>query len=186
MEANKEQMIDHMTTDRGMLTKEVTDGESKKHNQLDRERSIKILNSFIELNNDRIAGYDAASIETREADLTALFILFSYTSRKCSDEMTIEVLDLGGVPTTGFNTHNHFFKAYQVVKVMPTAHNREAILTACLHGEDMLHEAYQNVLSNALNDISDDLRNMLNAQHDLLKTDRDKVKSVRTLMLAHL
>ena len=186
MEANKDKITVNMATNSGMLTKAFVGPNNKKHNELDHERSIKTLNKFIELNSDRIAGYREASKETMEPDLTALFILFSWTSRKCEDEMSIEVLDLGGIPSTVSNTHNRFFKANKSVMVMSTIHNRQSILARCLHGEDVLLEAYQHVLNNTLNDVSDDLRSMLNAHYDLLKTDRDKMQSLCTLMLAQL
>jgi hypothetical protein len=45
------------------------------------EKSIDVLNKLIEINNDRIEGYQTASDETKESDLKELFSKLSNTAQ---------------------------------------------------------------------------------------------------------
>ena len=65
------------------------------------EKTIDVLNSLIEINNDRIEGYETASKETEEDDLQELFSRMMKTSTKCKQELTQEVERLGGTPIEG-------------------------------------------------------------------------------------
>jgi len=65
---------------------------------MDKDKSIGILNKLIEINNDRIEGYETASKETEENDLKHLFAGFITNSQRCKQDLTQQVLDLGGNP----------------------------------------------------------------------------------------
>lgn len=60
-----------------------------------------MLNTLIEINNDRIEGYETASKETDETDLKTLFAQLAQTSHECKDELVDEVEALGGTPEEG-------------------------------------------------------------------------------------
>ena len=55
--------------------------------------TIKVLNSLVIINNDRIEGYKTASNETREIDLKTLFFDFIKTSEHCRKELIAEVIN---------------------------------------------------------------------------------------------
>jgi uncharacterized protein (TIGR02284 family) len=63
---------------------------------MEKEKTIEILNTLININNDRIKGYVTASIETQEQDLKNLFAQLSTTSLKCKQELVNAVNSLGG------------------------------------------------------------------------------------------
>ncbi|MFV5690363.1 DUF2383 domain-containing protein [Flavobacterium sp. ZT3R25] len=63
---------------------------------MDQEKSIDVLNTLIEINNDRIEGYKTALEETEESDLKALFSQLMKTSQNCKMELVSEVQKLGG------------------------------------------------------------------------------------------
>jgi hypothetical protein len=48
-----------------------------------------VLNTLIEINNDRIEWYETASKETKEQDLKTLFAQLSQTIQKCKNEKNI-------------------------------------------------------------------------------------------------
>ena len=50
---------------------------------MENEKTIDALNKLIEINNDRIEGYETASKETNDTDLLNLFSGFIQTSKKC-------------------------------------------------------------------------------------------------------
>ena len=104
---------------------------------MDNEKSIDVLNTLIEINNDRIEGYETASKETDEEDLRTLFSQLMQTSESCKKELVNEVLELGGTPVEGTKTTGKFFRAWMDVKAALTNKDREAILNSCEHGEDV-------------------------------------------------
>ena len=66
---------------------------------MENEKKIDVLNTLIQINNDRIEGYETAFKETEEQDLKAHFSQFMLTSQKCKQELVDEVTRLGGEPT---------------------------------------------------------------------------------------
>jgi hypothetical protein len=67
------------------------------------EKLTEVLNDLIQINNDRITGYEKASKETEkvDVDLRAIFSKMADESRKYKSELTEEVSRLGGEPATG-------------------------------------------------------------------------------------
>ncbi len=146
---------------------------------MNKEKSIDVLNTLIEINNDRIEGYETASEETEEQDLKMLFGQFAQTSNRCKQELLNEVNKLGGEPVEGTRTTGKFFRVWMDVKAALTGNDRKAILNSCEYGEDVAVETYQNALKNNQSDITSDQYALLNAQHGLIKADHDRVRSMR-------
>jgi uncharacterized protein (TIGR02284 family) len=151
---------------------------------MNEEKTIEVLNTLIEINNDRIAGYETAYNETEELDLKTLFRGFKETSEKCNVELNREVIKLGGVPTEGTKTTGKLFRVWMDIKSALTGKDRKAILNSCEFGEDMALDTYKKVLSDNLTDITADQQAMLNAQYALLKVGHDSVKSLRDALVA--
>ena len=74
------------------------------------EKTVDVLNKLVEINNDRIEGYDTALKETDETDLQSIFRQFIETSRRCKQELTAEITKLGGKPEEGTKTSGKFFR----------------------------------------------------------------------------
>lgn len=151
---------------------------------MENEKTIEVLNTLITINNDRIEGYETASDETEEQDLKTFFSELKQTSLHCNQELKAEVTKLGGTPTEGTRTTGKFFRVWMDVKVALTSKDRKAILNSCEYGEDVAKETYEKVLKNDVENLSIAQQNMIKAQHKLLVTDHDKVKSMRDLVLA--
>jgi uncharacterized protein (TIGR02284 family) len=141
--------------------------------------TIKVLNSLVIINNDRIEGYKTASNETREIDLKTLFFDFIKTSEHCRKELIAEVIKLGGLPNEGTRITGKFFRVWMEVKVALTCNNRKAILDSCKYGEDVALETYKNVLIQEVNAINSIEQNMLNKHYEILKSDYDKINELR-------
>ena len=73
------------------------------------EKTIDVLNTIIEINNDRIEGYETALKETEEAEFKSLFAQFAYTSQKCNSQLIDEVQKLGGTPAEGTKVSGKFY-----------------------------------------------------------------------------
>ena len=64
------------------------------------EKLTEVLNDLIQINNDRVTGYEKASDEAKsiDVDLQATFNKMANESRKYVAELTNEVQRLGGEP----------------------------------------------------------------------------------------
>lgn len=145
---------------------------------MDNEKKIEVLNTLIQINNDRFEGYDSAFKETEEQDLKALFSQFMLTSQKCKQQLVDEVNRLGGKPTESTRLTGKFFRVWMDVKAFITGKDRKAILGSCEYGENIAVETYQNVLNDDIENLRFDQQTMINAQHALIKADRDTVKAM--------
>ena len=143
------------------------------------KKSIDVLNKLIEINNDRIEGYETASKETEETELKTLFAQLAQTSQECNAELIDEVNQLGGDPVEGTKTSGKFFRAWMDVKSALTGKDRKAILNSCEYGEDVAVNTYKKVLENNTDDLTEDQLAMVEEQHDMIKADHDTVKSLR-------
>lgn len=150
---------------------------------MDKDKSIDVLNTLIEINNDRIEGYETASNETDETDLKTLFAQFIGTSQKCKQALVDEVHRLGGTPIEGTKTTGKFFRVWMDVKAALTGKDRKAIINSCEYGEDTAVDTYEKVLRNKLNDITPAQQSLVSTQHLLIKADHDKVKAMRDMLV---
>ena len=150
---------------------------------MNNEKSIEVLNTLIEINNDRIAGYETASSETEELDLKALFSGLQYTSQSCKAELVSEVIKLGGTPIKGTKATGKLFRIWMDIKAAMTGKDRKTILNSCEFGEDMAVDTYRKALRDNLEDITPEQQEMLNAQFLLIKAGHDKVKSLRDALV---
>ncbi len=150
---------------------------------MNNEKSIDVLNTLIEINNDRIEGYETASKETEEQDLKALFSELTQTSQQCKQELAVEVTRLGGTPTEGTKTTGKFFRVWMDVKAALTGKDRKTILSSCEYGEDVAKETYENALENDAEHLSAEQQAIIKEQHSLLKADHDKVKTMRDMFV---
>jgi uncharacterized protein (TIGR02284 family) len=148
---------------------------------MDTEKSIDILNSLIQINNDRIEGYETASKEADETDLKTLFSHFTETSLKCKAELVAEVKRLGGKPTEGTTTSGKFYRVWMDIKSAITGSDRKAIVNSCEYGEDVAVQTYNDALSHS-EDLTPEQLMMIKEQHSAIKTDHDKIKNLRDLM----
>jgi uncharacterized protein (TIGR02284 family) len=151
---------------------------------MENEKTIAVLNTLIQINNDRFEGYDTAFKETEEQDLKTLFSQFMLTSQKCKQELVNEVNRLGGTPTESTRLTGKFFRVWMDVKATVTSKDRKGILGSCEYGETVAIETYQKVLNEDMQDLSFEHQTMINAQHALIKADHDIIKSMHDELVA--
>ena len=145
------------------------------------EKTIDVLNSLIEINNDRIYGYETASKEVEETDLKMLFAEATETSIKCKAQLVAEVISLGGKQTESTTTSGKIFRIWMDVKASVTGKSRKMILDSCVFGEDAAIETYKDALAEE-EDLTSNQHMMIAEQLLLIKADHDSVKKVRDLI----
>lgn len=140
---------------------------------------IKELNGLIQINNDRIEGYQTAADEAKDADLKSLFARFADKSRGYKNELTNLVRTNGGEPAEGTTTSGKVYRAWMDVKAALASDNRKAVLSNCEFGEDAALEAYRSVTESKEMTIPANVRDILSRQLGELKSAHDEIKSLR-------
>ena len=145
---------------------------------MENSKQIDALNKLIEINNDRVEGYETASKETKDTDLKSLFGELASTSQKNASELRAEVIRLGGKPEEGTRVTGKFFRAWMDVKAAFTGNDRHTILDSCEFGEDKALETYESVLENS-SELSGEYIQLISQQQTALRADHDRVKALR-------
>lgn len=145
---------------------------------MEKEKTIDALNRLVEINNDRIEGYEKAAENTEERDLNDLFTKFEQTSRKCQRQLVSEINNLGGKATEGTTASGKFFRTWMDVKSALAGEDRKAILNSCDNGEESADETYQKVLADESEHLTSQQRSMIKEQHNMLKSDKNKIRTM--------
>ncbi len=115
--------------------------------------------------------------------METLFAQFISTSKKCKQELIMEVTRLGGETEEGTKTSGKFFRASMDVKAALTGKDRKAILNSCEYGEEAAQDTYDEALDNDLEHLSAEQQTIILAQKSLLRADLEHVKELlRTLV----
>jgi len=144
------------------------------------EKSVEVLNDLIEINNDRIAGFEHAIKDLGEgdADLKAVFEKFASDSRQNVQELTSAVNRIGGEAETGTSGTGSIHRAWIDVKATFTGHDRKSVLAECERGEDAIKKAYQSALTE--NDgLPADVLQVVIGQQQKIVEGHDKIKALR-------
>jgi uncharacterized protein (TIGR02284 family) len=144
------------------------------------EKLTEVLNDLIQINNDRVTGYEKASDESRsiDVDLQATFNKMANESRKYAAELTNEVQRLGGEPTTGTTNSGKIYRVWMDVKATFSGKDRQSILESCEFGEDAAQKAYKEALASDA-EISAQTRQLITDQQSSLKKSHDLIKKYR-------
>lgn len=144
------------------------------------EKTAEILNDLIEINNDRVRGYEKASQETnsKDADLRTLFTDLASKSRRYVNELSTYVNRTGNEPAEGTTVRGKIYRAWMDVKATFTGHDRKSILASCEFGEDAAQRAYDAALSSDA-DLPADVRQVIVEEKASLDRDHDMIRSLR-------
>ena len=144
--------------------------------------TIETLNDLIQINNDRIEGYERAisDLKDEDADLKRLFAELIGDSHKFKMEIATEVAVLGKDAETGTSTSGTLHRTWLDVKAAFSGHSKKSILEECEFGEDAIKKAYktaleQDTLPAYIREVLINQQEVLNAAHDKVKALRDTV-----------
>lgn len=145
---------------------------------MDNSDLVNKLNKLVEINNDRVEGYETAAKEMENGELHSLFGKLAATSHNNLSELRAEVNRLGGDPTEGTKISGKFFRAWMDVKAALSSNERHTVLDSCEFGEDKALETYQEVLEDP-EGLSPEQLAMIQRQESALRQDHDHVKALR-------
>ncbi|RYE34608.1 MAG: PA2169 family four-helix-bundle protein [Sphingobacteriaceae bacterium] len=145
------------------------------------DSTVEVLNDLIEINNDRIEGYDRAIKEStaENADLIDLFKQLIDESHSCKMALSTEVLVMKGETAEGTTVRGKIYRAWMDVRATFTGQDRYSILANCERGEDAAQAAYKNAL--AEEDVPKYIHDMIAEQQSKLKLSHDKIKMLRDM-----
>jgi len=142
------------------------------------EEVITQLNKLVEINNDRIEGYETALEETNDSALKSLFTEMISHSRGFKSELVEKVRALGGEPTKGTKNSGKLFRIWMDVKATLTDSDRKRIIESCERGEDAALSTYNEVMESDTS-FTGEIRSMIERQRSSLQTDHNRIKSMR-------
>ena len=143
------------------------------------EKNAEVLNDLIQINNDRITGYEKAANETaaEDADLRTLFNDMADESRDYAAELKKYVTQNGESPAEGTTNSGKIYRVWMDVKAAISGQSRKAILASCEYGEDAAQKAYNSALEE--DGLSSDVRSVITEQKTKLRKSHDKIKLMR-------
>lgn len=141
--------------------------------------TIALLNDLIEINNDRIAGFEKAlaDINDENIDLKQLFQDYSQQSRVFSQELTALVAARAGEPETGNSVAGTLHRAWIDVKALFGGSDRESILSEAERGEDAIKKAYKTALTDG--GLTGEALDVVTRQSADIQSAHDSIKALR-------
>jgi uncharacterized protein (TIGR02284 family) len=140
--------------------------------------TIETLNDLVQINNDRILGYENALKEVEDGDeLKSIFLEKIDESRRLKLTLVTEVEVLGSNAETGTSVSGKIHRTWLDVKAAFSGHNDKSVLEECEFGEDAIKKAYKSAL--AEEHLPAYIRDILNDQLSILITSHDEIKALR-------
>ena len=110
------------------------------------KKLIDKLNHLISIANDGKFGYETAAEDVKDVTLKQLFMQYSAEREAYAEELKSRVASLGGSPDEGGGPLGALHRTWIDLKSTLTSGDREAILKACVTGEEAAVKAYKEAL----------------------------------------
>ena len=118
--------------------------------------TIEVLNDLIQINNDRIVGYEKAIRQTNveDTDLKILYASMVAEGHRMKIALATEVQALGAEIENGTTASGRIYMAWMDVKAALSMDDRKAIFDSCEFGEDAAKKVYEEVLKTKAEDLT--------------------------------
>ena len=143
---------------------------------------VEMLNDLVQINNDRIEGYEKAIEDTgAAAAYKVTFEKMIVQSTRYRDELITAVRKAGGDPEWDATTNSgKIYRAWMDVKSAFTGHSDKSALELCEFGEDAAQKAYQEALEDS-SMMPAEIRSLIISQQAGLKESHDLIKAARDM-----
>ena len=141
--------------------------------------TIEVLNDLIQINNDRITGYEKAIRETKpeDDDLKILYATMIAESHRNKIALATEVQALGAEIEQGTTTSGKIYRAWMELKAVFTGNSRMTILANCEAVEDAAQKAYHDALEKEA--LPAYIRELLVRQEEALRSNHEEIRTLR-------
>ena len=145
---------------------------------MENSKTIDLLNDLIEINNDRVAGFEKviADIKDENVDLKTAFQGYAEQSRKNGQELAALVGSYSKVET-GKSVAGTLHRAWIDVKSVFGGSDRHSILSEAERGEDAIKKAYTDAIASG--NLPGDAATVVSEQSAKIKKSHDEVKALR-------
>jgi uncharacterized protein (TIGR02284 family) len=137
---------------------------------------IGVLNELLAVGHDRVEAYELARRESLDSELRSLFEELASRSRRFTNELTDEILYLGGVPTSVPIMEDRSLRTRMDLAAALSQHDRRAILSACAAGESAALRSYRQALDS---DADLMVRELIEAQFIYVRRDHERIRKLR-------
>jgi uncharacterized protein (TIGR02284 family) len=148
--------------------------------------TVDVLNDLVQINNDRIAGYEKAinDSKAKEAGYHSMFRRMIDESSKYKMELINAINSLGGEAEIRSTTNSgKIYRTWMDIKSTFTGKSDGPILELCEFGEDAAQTAYNEALKSDA-EMPRSIRELLVNQKEQLKRSHDIIKNQRDLHAA--
>ena len=138
----------------------------------DYSEAIEALNDLIQINHDRVEGYQTAIEEMRKSNNTmtaALFEQYVKDSKNNISELSQYVSSMGGSPDHSTTIGGKIHRMWMDIKNTFSVHEKESALESCNFGDEAAIKAYESALADTSNNFSSDITSTLNGQLATIK-----------------
>jgi uncharacterized protein (TIGR02284 family) len=128
---------------------------------------IEALNDLIEINRDRVKGYERAAAdlaETHGVNAIQSFNQYKRDSEQFVEELSRHVRNMGGEPATGSTIGGMIHRAWIDVKTALSIHEKESALESCIFGDEAAIKSYETTLALEEPALHEPVKAMLNRQ----------------------
>jgi len=143
------------------------------------KETIEVLNDLVQINNDRISGYERAIKETEagDDDLKILYASMIAESHRIKIALATEVQAIGGNVEQDTTAGGKIYRAWMDVKAIFGGRDRHTVLSNCEAGEDATQRAYRMALEHE--HLPAYIKELLTRQKEALKESHDEIRSLR-------
>jgi len=146
---------------------------------------IDVLNDLVQINNDRIAGYEKAIKDSKsDGSYHSMFRRMIDESSQYKRELISAISTLGGEANARSTTSSgKVYRVWMDVKSTFTGKTDLSVLELCEYGEDAAQRAYEEALKSDV-DMPANIRELIVSQKTQLRTSHDTIKRQRDLHAA--
>lgn len=139
-----------------------------------------VLNDLIEINNDRIKGYERAlnDLQAGDADLKTLFAAMADQTKKFNEDLAAHVAGTGDQVNDTTTVLGSLHRAWIDVKATFSGNDRKSILEECERGEDATKKAYNDALSEGYK-LTPQEKDLVSRQAAAMQENHNKIKALR-------
>lgn len=149
---------------------------------MEKSETIEVLNSLIEINNDRVEGYKTAANETEQTNLKNLFSEFENISRDFRAHLMKEVEKLNGEVEDGTTASGKVFRVWMDLKSAVTGNDRKVILNSCQYGEEAAQRTYSCVLDRYKAELDPEIKRLIFGQKAILGSNLFTIKGLLEIL----
>lgn len=146
-----------------------------------KQQTADLLNQLVEINNDRIEGYEKAITllpQQDNYDIQNIFEKYRDQSIQFNSELKPLVFRAGDTPTDDTRTSGKLFRTWMAIKSTVAPSTIESVLESCERGEDEFKKVYRDAIEQA-DHIPADILLIIQSQAELQLAAHDHIKNLR-------